>query len=110
MFLPGLADVVLWDICVKKVGLPLYKYIGGYGESLPVYANNLFYDDPEVYIDEALHCRSVGISHYKVHSSGSAERDMEIRRKLGGAVGDDTDPMNDLVGEYTLDEVIRVGR
>ena len=110
VFLPGPVDVALWDICAKKAGLPLYKYIGGYRESLPVYASSLFYDDPKVYIDEALHYRSMGINCYKVRPSGPVEKDMEIHRKLREAVGDDMGLMSDPVGEYTLDEAIRVGR
>ena len=51
----------------------------------------------------------MGINCYKVHPSGPVEKDMEIHRKLREAVGDDMGLMSDPVGEYTLDEAIRVG-
>ncbi len=110
VFLPGPVDVALWDICAKQAKLPLYKYIGAYRESLPVYASSVFYDDAQIYIDEALYYKSKGINCYKVHPPGPYEFDMEIHQKLRDAVGPDMGLMSDPVGEYTLDEAIAVGR
>jgi L-alanine-DL-glutamate epimerase-like enolase superfamily enzyme len=75
-----------------------------------VYASSVFYDDPQVYINEALYYKSRGIRCYKVHPSGPYTFDMEIHQKLREAVGDDMDLMSDPVGEYTLDEAVIVGR
>lgn len=110
VFLPGPIDVALWDICAKAANLPLYKYIGAYRESLPVYASSLFYDDPDTYVKEALHYKDMGINAYKVHPSGPVEKDMKIHAMLREACGDDMTLMTDPVGEYTIDEAIRVGR
>ena len=65
VFLPGPVDVALWDICAKEAGLPLYKYIGAYRDSLPVYASSNFYPDVKTYVDEALYYKSRGIKAYK---------------------------------------------
>lgn len=110
VYLPGPVDVALWDICARAAGLPLYQYIGAYREQLPVYASSLFYHTAEEYIKEALYYKSRGIPRYKVHPPGPCEFDMEIHRRLREAVGPDMILMSDPVGEYTLDEAIRVGR
>lgn len=110
VYLPGPVDVALWDICAKAAGLPLYKYIGAYRNQLPVYASSLFYEDPDKYVEEVLYYKSKGINCYKVHPSGPYEVDMKIHENIRNAVGPDMKLMSDPVGEYTLDEAIKVGR
>ena len=110
VFLPGPVDVALWDICAKEAGLPLYKYIGAYRDSLPVYASSNFLPTIQDYVDEALYYKSKGIKGYKAHPAGPAEFDMKVHAAVREAVGDDYVLMTDPVGDYTLDEAIRVGR
>lgn len=110
VFLPGPIDVALWDMAAKKAGLPLYRYLGAYRDSLPVYASSIFYDDPQVYVDEAIKYRELGIPRYKVHPYGPVETDMRIHKMLRDALGDDQVLMTDPVGEYSLGDAIRVGR
>ncbi|MGI5900719.1 MAG: enolase C-terminal domain-like protein [Christensenellales bacterium] len=110
VYLPGPVDVALWDICAKAAGLPLYKYIGAYRESLPVYASGLFHETAQDYIDEALYYKNRGIMAYKAHPPGPFTLDMQIHRELREAVGDDVVLMSDPVAEYTLDQAIAVGR
>ena len=110
VYLPGPVDVALWDICAKAAGLPLYKYIGAYRTSLPVYASSLFLPTVEDYINEALYYKERGIGCYKAHPPGPYKLDMEIHQKLREAVGSEMDLMSDPVAEYSLDEAIRVGR
>ena len=76
IFLPGPVDVALWDLCAKAANLPLYKYIGAYRTSLPVYASGNFHPTVQEYVDEALHYKELGIKGYKAHPSGPAEFDM----------------------------------
>ena len=99
-----------WDICAKEAGLPLYKYIGAYRDSLPVYASSNFLPTIQDYVDEALYYKSKGIKGYKAHPAGPAEFDMKVHAAVREAVGDDYVLMTDPVGDYTLDEAIRVGR
>ena len=110
VFLPGPVDVALWDICAKEARLPLYKYIGAYRDSLPVYASSNFYPDVKTYVDEALLYKSRGIKAYKPHPGGPVAFDMEVHQAVRDAVGPDFILMSDPVGDYTLDEAIRVGR
>src|SRR5262249_36614139 len=52
VYLPGPVDVALWDIAAEAASLPLYKYLGAYRESLPVYASSLFMPRVEDYVQE----------------------------------------------------------
>ncbi len=110
VYLPGPVDTALWDMAAKAAGLPLYRYLGAYRNTLPVYASGLFHATVDEYVEEALLYKKRGISCYKAHPPGPWRFDMEIHRALREAVGPDMLLMSDPVGEYTLDEAIRVGR
>jgi L-alanine-DL-glutamate epimerase-like enolase superfamily enzyme len=109
-YLPGPVDVALWDIAATAAGLPLYRYLGAYREGLPAYASGLFHDAEEEYVAEALAYKKRGLPGYKVHGPGPWRRDIEVHHSLRDAVGPDFLLFSDPVGEYTLDQAIRVGR
>ncbi len=110
VFLPGPVDVALWDICAKAAGLPLYKYIGAYRKSLPVYASGNFHKTVQEYVDEALYYKSLGVPGYKAHPSGPVDFDLEVHQALRDAVGLEYTLMSDPVGEYTIADAVKVGR
>lgn len=110
VYLPGPVDVALWDMCAKKANLPLYKYIGAYRNTLPVYASGLFHENVDDYVNEALYYQNRGIRAYKAHPPGPWSLDMEIHQKIREAVGDTMELMSDPVAEYTLDQAITIGR
>ncbi len=109
-YLPGPVDVALWDIAARAAGLPLYRYLGAYRDSLPSYASGLFLGQVDAYVEEALAYRDRGIPGYKAHGPGPWRRDIEVHRAIRAAVGPDMLLFADPVGEYTLDQAIRVGR
>ncbi len=110
VFLPGPIDVALWDIAAKSAGLPLFRYLGSFRESLPVYASSLFHEDLGEYVTEAQEYATRGIRAYKAHPPGGWQRDMEVHRLLRQEMGPDYTLMSDPVSEYTLETAIRVGR
>ncbi len=110
VYMTGPVDVALWDIAAKGAGLPLYKYLGAYRRQLPVYASGNFHATVDEYIQEALYYKSKGIKAYKAHPPGPVQMDMKIHEAIRKAVGDDCVLMSDPVGEYSLDEGIKVGR
>ncbi|MBT9819762.1 enolase C-terminal domain-like protein [Clostridium sp. MCC328] len=110
VFLPGPVDVALWDMCAKATGLPLYKYIGAYRTKLPVYASGNFHAIVQEYVDEALYYKNKGILGYKAHPGGPVEFDMKVHEAVREAVGPGYTLMSDPVGEYTLDDAVRVAR
>jgi L-alanine-DL-glutamate epimerase-like enolase superfamily enzyme len=110
VYLPGPVDVALWDLAAKAADLPLYKYLGAYRTSLPVYASSLFHEKPEDYVMEAKEYISRGISAYKAHPPGPWRMDMEVHQALRDEVGEGVVLISDPVGEYSLEDAIRVGR
>jgi L-alanine-DL-glutamate epimerase-like enolase superfamily enzyme len=110
VFLPGPVDVALWDLASQAAGLPLYKYLGAYRESLPTYASSLFLPNVQAYIDEARSYIARGFPAYKVHPPGPWKRDIEVHQALRESLGPSVVLMTDPVAEYSLEEAIRVGR
>jgi len=109
-YLPGPVDVALWDIAAKHARLPLYKLLGAYRNKLPAYASGLFHSTVEEYVTEALLYKDKGIPGYKVHSPGPWRKDILVHRAIREAVGEDYLLFCDPVGEYSLDQAIKVGR
>ncbi|MFV0504230.1 MAG: enolase C-terminal domain-like protein [Lachnospirales bacterium] len=110
VYLPGPIDVALWDICAKEANLPLYKYIGAYRASLPVYASGNFHPEIEDYVKEALLYKSKGIKAYKAHPSGPVDFDMEVHKALREALGENYTLLTDPVADYTMGDAVKVGR
>ncbi|PTR01533.1 L-alanine-DL-glutamate epimerase-like enolase superfamily enzyme [Mucilaginibacter yixingensis] len=110
VYLPGPIDVALWDLAAKAANLPLYKYLGAYRTSLPVYASSLFHQTVDEYVVEAKHYASKGINAYKPHPPGGWKMDMDVHQALRDELGPDAVLMTDPVAEYTLEQAIKVGR
>ncbi|MCC6124262.1 MAG: mandelate racemase [Pirellulales bacterium] len=110
VYLPGPVDVALWDLAAQAAGLPLFRYLGEYRTSLPVYASSLFMPDTDDYVRQMHFYRARGIGAYKAHPPGPWRRDMEIHRALREAAGADYVLLTDPVADYALEDAIRVGR
>ena len=109
VYLPGPIDAALWELAALEASLPLHRYIGSYRTSLPVYASGLFHEAADEYVAEAKRYAADGIRAYKGHPCGPWRKDMEIHAALRNGVGPDVALFSDPVGEYSLDEAIRVG-
>ncbi len=110
VYLPGPVDVALWDIAARAADLPLYQFIGACRSSLPSYASSLFMPEAGDYVEEMLAYRDRGFTAYKAHPPGPWQADQAVHRALRDAAGPGYTLMSDPVGEYTLEEAIRVGR
>ena len=106
----GAVDVALYDIAAKAAGLPLYKLLGGYRESVPAYASSAVLPSRQAYVDEALQYNANGWAAYKIHPPTQWREDIEICRAVREAVGNDYDLMLDSMWSYTYDHAIKVGR
>ena len=107
----GPVDCCLWILAAQAAEQPLWKYIGGVREQVPVYASSLVLPDIQAYADEALTVKKEGFKAYKPHPPGKdLMEDLEIHREVRKAVGDDFTLMADPVQPYTLEEAIRFGR
>lgn len=107
----GPLDCCLWLLAAQAAGQPLWRYIGGARDRVPVYASSLVLPDPAAYADEARAVQAAGLRGYKIHPPGrSLGEDIAIHRAVRDAVGDDFALMSDPVQPYTYDEALRLGR
>jgi L-alanine-DL-glutamate epimerase-like enolase superfamily enzyme len=107
----GPFDVCLWLLSATAANQPLYKYLGAYRESVPVYASSMILSAPQDYATEALRAKAEGLKAYKLHTPGrDIEEDLEAHRLVRKAVGPDFTLMSDPVSAYTLEQAIRFGR
>lgn len=107
----GPFDVCLWLLSAQAAGQPLYKYLGAYRDSLPVYASSMIHPSPQHYVDEALRAKTEGFRAYKLHTPGTdIEEDLEAHRLVRHAVGPEYRLMSDPVSTYNLEQSLRFGR
>jgi len=111
-FAPNLAhvvDVALWDIAGKQAGLPIYKLLGGFRESLPAYASTVTYSSIEEFLDIADQALALGYPAIKLHAFGDAKRDALLGERLRAHVGDDVPLMYDGSAGFDLMDALYLG-
>jgi L-alanine-DL-glutamate epimerase-like enolase superfamily enzyme len=106
----GAVDVALWDIGGKVAGLPLYRMLGAYRDSVPAYASSATMPDAAAYAEEAAAFKANGWAAYKIHPPTNWREDIEVCRAAREAVGDDYTLMLDSTWCYRYEEALRVGR
>ena len=107
----GPVDCCLWILGAEAAGQPLWRYIGGVRQEVPMYCSSMVLADADAYAAEAKAVQAAGMKAYKTHPPGrSVEEDIEIHRAVRAAVGDDFTLMADPVQPYTLEEAVRFGR
>jgi len=117
----GAFDVNCWLLSSLAANQPLYKYLGAFRDSVPIYGSSLSLDSPEAYAKEALECKNKGFNAYKLHPigldflEGNFERDdinleIECHRAARKAVGDDFKLMSDQVSSLNFEQALRFGR
>jgi L-alanine-DL-glutamate epimerase-like enolase superfamily enzyme len=111
IYLFGPVDCCLWLLGAEAAGQPLWRYIGGARQTIPVYASSLILPDASAYAAEACAVREAGLKAYKIHPPGkSLDEDIEIHRAVRSAVGPSFALMSDPVAPYTLEQAIKLGR
>ncbi len=107
----GPVDCCLWILGAQDAGQPLWRYMGGVRDQVPVYCSSMVLPDADAYAAEAATVKAAGMKAYKTHPPGrSVDEDIEIHRAVRAAVGDDFTLMADPVQPYTLEEAVRFGR
>jgi L-alanine-DL-glutamate epimerase-like enolase superfamily enzyme len=105
----GIIDVALWDIGGKQAGLPIYKLMGGFRESLPSYASTVTYSSIEEFLDIADQALALGYPAIKLHAFGDAKKDALLGEKLRAHVGDDVPLMYDGSAGFDLMDAVYLG-
>ena len=111
IYAQGPIDVALWDIAAKMAGMPLYKLIGGYRDSVRAYATAAWaIPDIDSYKRQADEVLSLGFTAYKMTAWGDPTYDIKLMREMRRHVGDDVDLMLDCVSAYDHRTALKVGR
>ena len=86
-------DMALWDIKGKKLGMPVWKFLGGgFHKRLRCYASVLFGDTPEQTYTEASRLRDLGFTAAKFGwgpMGKDAKTDVALVAKARAGLGDD---------------------
>ena len=107
-------DIALWDIKGKACGVPLYKLLGGFSGSIPVYIAGGYYEEGKGLDELAVEMResvSMGARAIKMKIGGApVNEDVERVRVVREAVGPDVKIMVDANCAYRYYEAIEIAR
>lgn len=77
-------DLALWDLCARRAGQPLWRFLGGRADRIPVYASGINPDLPEQVVDAR---RSEGYRAFKLKIGFGRDRDLRNLAALRDLVG-----------------------
>ncbi len=109
-------DIALWDMKGKRLGLPVYKLLGGaYRHRARVYATGLYEPQnvprvKEALVEEALGYKAAGFAGMKLKVGYGIERDLRLVAAIREAIGPDLYLMVDANHAYNAPEAIRLAR
>ena len=96
-------DLALWDLAARRAGQPLWRFLGGDNDRIPVYASGLNPDEPERLVARR---RSEGYRAFKLKIGFGRERDLRNLRAIRELVGPDVPLMVDANQGWTLQEAL----
>ena len=107
-------DIALWDVKGKASNMPVYKMLGGYTDSVPVYIAGGYYEEGKGLEELAAEMEdsvALGASAIKMKIGGvSIKEDVERVRVVREAVGPDVKLMVDANCAYRVYEAIDIAR
>lgn len=96
-------DLALWDLCARRAGQPLWRYLGGSDDGIAVYASGLNPDRPQ---DLAARRRAEGHRAFKLKVGFGADRDLPNLAALRDLLGDDAPLMVDANQGWSLAQAL----
>lgn len=108
-------DIALWDLKAKALGLPLYKLLGPYTDSVPVYGSGGWtnFDESQL-VEEQLGYVERGFRRIKmkVGKDFGTREDEDVKRlaTVRKAVGDDVEIYVDANNGYYAKQAIRMSK
>lgn len=120
----GYVDQALWDLAGRKLGVPVWKLLGGARNAVPAYASTMCGDEmegglrtPEDYGNFAKALIAAGYRAIKLHtwmppvpSAPSVDLDARACAAVRQAVGPEVPLMLDANHWYSRSEALRLGR
>ncbi len=104
-------DIAVWDLCGKKLGLPVAKLLGGHGRTqLPAYASSILLDAPPVMAREAERLVARGFRAIKMKVGEGVGVDTARMEAVRAAVGPGVDVMLDANSGYDAPTAIAMAR
>ena len=106
-------DTACWDIKGKAVEQPLYRFLGGYCDMVPVYASGGLWlsQSKEELVEEAGSFVQQGFQAMKMRiGSPNPKQDLERVRAVREAIGPDVELMVDANQGLSVQHAIRLGR
>jgi L-alanine-DL-glutamate epimerase-like enolase superfamily enzyme len=106
-------DTACWDIAGKACGQPVYRLLGAFRDSVPVYASGGLWTsaDIEELVEEAERFVAMGFKAMKMRiGKPRLEEDVERVGAVRRAVGDHISLMVDANQGFAVDHAIKIGR
>jgi L-alanine-DL-glutamate epimerase-like enolase superfamily enzyme len=101
-------DTALWDLAAKREGKPLWRLLGGIGNSqMPAYASGI---NPDGTLDQAKGAEAEGFRAFKLKIGFGRDRDLANLKRLRDNLGDETPIMVDANQAWDLDEAVTMSR
>jgi L-alanine-DL-glutamate epimerase-like enolase superfamily enzyme len=85
-------DLALWDLLARRANLPLWRYLGGSSDVVPLYASGLNPDGPEELVGRS---RSQGYRAFKLKVGFGADQDRRNLEAVRAAAGPGAEVMID---------------
>jgi L-alanine-DL-glutamate epimerase-like enolase superfamily enzyme len=94
-------DLALWDLCARRAGQPLWRYLGGVQDGVGVYASGINPDRPQ---DLAAARLAEGYRAFKLKIGFGRERDLANLAAMREVLGPGLPLMTDANQAWSLDE------
>jgi D-galactarolactone cycloisomerase len=98
-------DVALWDLCARRAGQPLWRYLGGLADRVGVYASGINPDRPQ---DIAAARRDEGFRAFKLKVGFGEAHDLGNLAALRELLGADAPLMVDVNQAWDVAEACRM--
>lgn len=98
-------DLALWDLCARRAGQPLWRYLGGDGDEVGVYASGINPEQPQ---DVAAARLAEGYRAFKLKIGFGQQRDLANLAALRELLGPDRPLMVDANQGWTLDQALAI--
>lgn len=106
-------DIALWDALGRMAGLPLYKLLGGFSDSVPVYGSSGMYRDgygPDALARDMADAIADGFAGVKIKGGGAAlGNDIARVAAVREAIGPNARLMVDVLFCLSVPEAVRLG-
>lgn len=96
-------DLALWDLCARRAGQPLWRFLGGTRDRIPVYASGINPDRPQDVVAER---QAEGHRAFKLKIGFGRERDLQNVAAVRALLGPQVPLMVDANQGWNIEEAL----